>query len=366
MIDLRSDILSGPPPEALEALVAAARDPPGFAQGEDRHERALKEHAADLFGFADALFVPTGTMANQIAVRLRCAPGEIVIADAESHVALNERSSTAGLNAAALCTIVGERGHLSPQLVAAMLESVPRSASDRRVGLVWLENTHNQAGGTIMPRGWTAEIAALCKPREIGVHIDGARIWNAAVAQPCPLREIARGADSLALCLGKGIGAPVGALLLGDRAFIAEAARVRKMFGGWWRPVGMLAAAAHAALHGYATRLAADHAHARAFAAALRERLAPLGLAPGEPETNIVMLELGAAERAERVAASLRARGILASPYDRGRIRFVFHAAIGARDAAAAAHAVAAETIACVAPAWAPGETAGRADRGRG
>src|SRR5262249_50812516 len=161
--------------------------PPGFAFGEDRHERALTEEISALFGYGAALFVPTGTMANQIAVRLWCAPGEVLIAEHESHVALNEMSATAGLNAVALRTFAGERGHLSPEHVAAALALVPRSPTDRGVKLVWLEDTHNQAGGTVMPAAWTAAIAALCRPRAIALHIDGARMWNAAVARGCAL-----------------------------------------------------------------------------------------------------------------------------------------------------------------------------------
>jgi threonine aldolase len=181
------------------------------------------------------------------------------------------------------------------------------------------------------------------------VHFDGARIWNGGVARGGRPREAAEGADSLSLCLSKGLGAPIGALLLGDRAFIAEAARVRKMFGGWWRPVGMLAAGALAATRGFEARLAADHTSARAFALALRERLAPLGVAPEDPETNIVMLELGSNDRAQRVSEGLRQRGVLASPYGRGRIRFVFHAGIGPDAATAAADAVSAATASCAA-----------------
>lgn len=182
MIDLRSDILGGIPDAASRAFLEACADPPSFDLDEDPHQNALEDEVAGLFGFERALFMSTGTMANQVAIRIRCAPGKIVLADRDAHVAVNEAASTAGLNGAALHLLAGERGHLAPRAVADALETLPRSRADRRVGLVWLENTHNRAGGTVMPAGWGPTIGSAAKAHGVPVHLDGARIWNALVA----------------------------------------------------------------------------------------------------------------------------------------------------------------------------------------
>ena len=348
MIDLRSDILGGMPDTALQALIAAADDPPAFDIGEDPHQRALEEEVAGLFGFQRALFVPTGTMANQIAVRVRCSPGEIVLADREAHVAVNEAASTAGLNGAALHLLDGVRGHLEAQTVADALCALPRSQSDRRVRLIWLENTHNRAGGTVMPQGWTRAVAAAAREHGVPVHVDGARIWNALVAggdgrDGSDVNDrgatLVAGADSLTINLNKAVGAPVGSLVLGDGAFIDEAVRVRRMFGGWWRPVGPLAAAARAAIDGFQARLQADHRRAAAFARQLMPHLCGAACV-SEPDTNIVMLTLADPTRVDAFLVRLSAAGVRASNYGHGRMRFVFHARITDRDVEDAAKTV--------------------------
>jgi len=310
--------------------------------------RGLEEEAADLFGFESALFVPTGTMANQIAIRIWCSPGEIILADREAHVATNEAASTAGLNGAAMHLLDGVRGHLDAQTVAAALHAVPRSRADRRVGLVWLENTHNRAGGTVMPEGWTRAIAAVAREHGVSVHVDGARIWNTLVAHAgakalegtAVAAAIVDGADSLTVNLNKAVGAPVGSLVLGDRAFIEEAVRVRRMFGGWWRPVGPLAAAARVAMQGFHARLEADHLRTQAFARRVASCLGDMA-SVSEPDTNIVMLTLVDAANVGPLLSRLRTANVRASNYGNGRIRFVFHSRIADDDAASAADAVA-------------------------
>ena len=349
MIDLRSDILAGVPDASVAAFSKAAAEPQSFDVAEDPHERALETELAALFGFEDGLFVPTGTMANQIAVRIWSSPGEMILADREAHIATSEAASTAGLNGAALHLLDGVRGHLEAQTVARALEALPRSRADRGVSLVWLENTHNRAGGTVMPNGWTRAVAAVAVEHGIPVHLDGARIWNAIAGgrrESMPSSQIARdaasvvsGASSFSVNLNKAAGAPAGSLLLGDRGFIDEAARVRRMFGGWWRPVGPLAAAARAAIPGVWSRVAADHARSRRFARLLAPSVASQATV-SEPDTNIVMLELAEPERVEPVRARLRAAGVRASNYGRGRIRFVFHARIADDDVEVAARAV--------------------------
>jgi threonine aldolase len=338
-IDLRSDILGGWSPDVLKAIVEAAGDPRGFAHGEDINQSALEEELADLFGFEAALFVPTGTMANQIAVRVWCQPGQVIVADREAHVAINESSSTAGLNGVVVRGVDGRQGHLSVDMVTHALGTTPRSSIDRQVGLVWLENTHNHAGGTVAPDGWTAGVGAYCRHVGKPVHVDGARIWNAAVATAKEPSELVKGASSLSVNLNKAVGAPVGAVILGDRSFMEEAARVRKMFGGWWRPVGMLAAGARAAVRAYKEKLAADHVRAGALAARLSEHIHSIG-AVNEPQTNIVMMTGPSEEWARSTLAGLKERQVLASAYGHGRIRFVLHAGISDREVVAAADAV--------------------------
>jgi len=340
MIDLRSDILGGIPEPALAAMAAAARDAPAFDLDEDPHQSALEEETAALFGFERGMFVPTGTMANQIALRLRCDPGEMVIAERGSHVTVNEAASTAGLNGVAVHALDGLRGHLDAATVATALASLPRSAADRRVGLVWLENTHNRAGGTVMPPSQRRTVVALCREAGVPLHMDGARIWNALLATGESPQATVEGIDSMAVSLNKGLGAPAGALLLGNAPFIAEARRVRRMFGGWWRPVGFLAAGARAAIAIFRERLATDHARAARFAARLREILPP-GFAAADPETNVVMLAVPPGVPQRRLLEALRREGVNASDYGAAGIRFVFHARIADADIVDAADAIA-------------------------
>ncbi len=345
-IDLRSDVLGGWSPEVLRAMMDAAGSPRGFAHGEDINQRALEDELSDLFGFEDALFVPTGTMANQIAVRIWCQPGQVIIADHEAHVAVNESSSTAGLNGAVVRGVAGEKGHLSAAMVARALQTTPRSSVDRQVGLIWLENTHNHAGGTIAPDGWTAEIGMLCRRLEKPVHMDGARIWNASVATGQHPSELVSGATSLSVNLNKALGAPVGAVILGTRPFIEEAARVRKMFGGWWRPIGMLAAGAQAAVRIYREKLAADHARARNLATRLAAHMQAIG-SVNEPQTNIIMMTGPSDDWAASMLSALQEQKVMASAYGHGRIRFVLHAGISDLDIELTADAVGAVLASC-------------------
>ncbi|MBS7706303.1 threonine aldolase family protein [Chelatococcus asaccharovorans] len=339
MIDLRSDILGGWSADVLKAMIDAANDPRGFAHGEDLNQRALEEELSGLFGFEDALFVPTGTMANQIAVRIWCQPGQVIIADREAHVTINESSSTAGLNGVAVRGVEGSDGHLSADMVKEAVANTPRSSIDRQVGLIWLENTHNHAGGTVSPAGWIQAVGQYCDAIGKPVHMDGARIWNAAVATGTEPSYLVKGATSISVNLNKALGAPTGAAILGNRAFIEEAARVRKMFGGWWRPVGMFAAGASAAMRSYKERLSVDHNRGRRFAALLAERIAPIG-SVNAPQTNIVMMSGPSEDWAKTMLTELKKRHVLASPYGHGRIRFVMHAAISDSDIVAAADAV--------------------------
>ena len=326
MIDFRSDVLGGVSPSVLRAMTAAATTPPGFALGEDPHQNALEETIADAFGFQAALFTPTCTMANQIAVRLFCRDGDVIVADSQSHVAVNEVASTTVLNRARLAPVETEHGHFG----AAALAAAWRAASDpAQIALVWTENTHNRSGGTIMPDGWLGQIGTVCQRLGLPVHLDGSRIWNAAVASGRPLDEIAAGADTLAVSLNKGLGAACGGLLLGARDVVREAAALRKLFGGWWRPTGMLAAAALQAYRDHRERIERDHERAVAVHQRLAERFDGQPVRVVEPQTNIVMIGFPGSVDVDRLLGAMRQRGVLASKYGAQRIRLVLHANIG-------------------------------------
>ena len=327
MIDFRSDVLAPPAAPVLQAMVAAAKERPVFSRHEDGPLKALETEVSTAFGFEDALFLPTGTIANQIAIRLWCAPGEAILAEAETHLVANEAASVAGLNGAALIARAGIRGHLAPETVGKALRPLPNSAPERKLSLVWLENTHNRAGGTVMPGDWLGSIAATCAAQSVPIHLDGARVFDAAFASGVSLDRIAHGVSSLMVCLNKNPGAPHGAMLLGARDFIAEAVRVQKMFGALWRPVSLLAAGARSALQNWRERVEISHLRARALADRLRDRL-PAGAAIGIPDTNIVMLELGSEPEVRSVLEALARRGIYGAAYRRGRIRLVTHAGI--------------------------------------
>jgi threonine aldolase len=324
MIDLRSDMLGRRSATVLQAITAAAADPPEMDDAADPHKRSLELRGAAVFGLEDALFLPTCTMANQIAIRLSCGPGEVVLAEEQSHLLFREADAATEIHRVRLRTAAGHRGHLSPQAVAAAVKV------GRRPRLVWLENTHNMAGGTVMPQAWLAEIVRLCRSDGARLHIDGSRIWNASVASGEQPAALARDVDSLAVSLNKALDAPVGALLLGRADFIREAAALRRALGGFWRPAGMLAAAALAAMQDFVPRIARTHEQAAVLARGLATRLPECAVE--DPETNIVMLQLPAAEIEAAVLDALKAQGVAALGFGRGRIRFVVHSGISDED----------------------------------
>jgi threonine aldolase len=269
-------------------------------------------------------------MANQAAIQLACARGDTLVADADAHVLTSEAGGPAALAGAMVRPLPGSAGRLDLEALAAALAAAP-DALRSRVGLVVLENTHNRAGGVALPAAYTERVAALAAPHGVAVHLDGARLWNAAVALGCPPAALTRPVTTVAVSLNKGLGAPLGAVLAGPRAAIAEALRIRQRLGGGIRPAGFLAAAALVALDTMPERLAEDHARAAALATAL----AGLGLA-ASAATNIVLVDtkpLGA--DAAAVAAALARHGVLVLPFGAARIRLVVHNAVAADDIAA-------------------------------
>jgi threonine aldolase len=302
---------------------------------EDPTVRRLEEETADLLGFAAALFCPTGTMGNQICLRVHARSGTEVIADARSHVFTFEMGALSSLSGLMPRPVDAPRGMLSAALVEPLI--APDVSFRAHTGAIVIENTHNMAGGVVTDRAAVDGILALAAKCQIPVHLDGARLWNAAVASGAAEREIARGFSSVMVAFSKGLRAPAGGCVLGAVEFIREARRVRKLFGGGMRQVGVLAAAARVALAEERSRLAAHHATAQRLAVGL-------GVDPSGVQTNILFVDTRDAAGA---AAALRDRGVLAVPASRTTLRFVTHADVGPRDverAIEAFHAVKLDT----------------------
>jgi threonine aldolase len=281
----------------------------------------LQESAAEMFGREAALFVPTGTMGNQIAIRLHTRPGEEVITEARSHVYNWEMATMASFSGCLARPVHAEQGRLTWSSIERALS--PPVYYRAQTGLITLENTHNMAGGTVLSLDRVREITAGAGRKGLPVHLDGARIFNASTALGLSPAELARGCDSIMFCLSKGLAAPVGSLLLGDRDFIEEAWRIRKMLGGGMRQAGILAAAGLVALDTMIERLSEDHENARILA----EALAEIGLFQIDLEsvqTNIVLVAMRRGSSAEMVS-EMRSRGILAVPFGPREIRFVTH-----------------------------------------
>jgi threonine aldolase len=331
-IDLRSDTVTRPTPEMRRAMAEAEVGDDVF--GEDPTVNRLQDEAARLLGFEAALFVPSGVMGNEIAIRVLTRPGLEVLADERSHVVQYELAGMAQLSGVMPRVVRAPGGILTGELIRSALRPFAYYRSD--LGLVVLENTHNLAGGTVADAAQTRDAIAACREAGLSVHIDGARIWNAAVALGVEPRVLAAGADTLMVTLSKALCAPAGSLLLGSAATIEAARRVRKMLGGGMRQVGVLAAAGLVALS-LVPRLTEDHANARVLGDALAGcrgvRLVP-------PRTNIVV---GTLERrsAPEVVRALAARGVLATAMDQSTLRLVTHRDVSSGDCVRAAALVA-------------------------
>ncbi|HET8646886.1 MAG TPA: GntG family PLP-dependent aldolase [Vicinamibacteria bacterium] len=317
MIDLRSDTVTRPTPEMRRAMAEAEVGDDVY--GEDPTVNRLQDEAARRLGFEAALWVPSGVMGNEIAIRLLTRPGQEVLAEERSHVVQFELAGMAALSGVIPRTVAAPDGLLTPEMVEAALP--PRAYYRSEVGLAVLENTHNLAGGTVYTVERMRAVVAACRGAGLGVHLDGARLWNAAVALGVSPAALAQGADTVMVTLSKGLCAPAGSLLLGSAPRMEEARRVRKQLGGGMRQVGVLAAAGLLALDTMVERLAEDHAHARLLAEALGRCR---GARPAPTSTNIVVAELDA-PRAEEVVARLRQRGVLASALGKATLRLVTH-----------------------------------------
>ena len=337
MIDLRSDTVTRPTPEMRQAMASAVVGDDVF--GDDPTVKELESRVADLFGKEAALFVASGTMGNQVCLKTWSMPGDEVILDGESHIACYEVGAAAAFSGLQLRMIECPGGLMQPQTVRDALRA--DDIHQARSRLVCLENTHNRAGGLVVPLDLMQAVAEVAREHGLRVHLDGARIWNASAATGIPLTEYARVADSVMCCLSKGLGAPIGSLIVGPREFITRARRTRKMFGGGMRQVGILAAAGLYALDYHLPRLKEDHQKAAQFAELIR-RVPGVRLIPDPPPTNIIIFDIAETNKAVGdVAAKLRERGVLVVPFGRARLRAVAHLDVTMADVQTAAAAVA-------------------------
>lgn len=320
ILDLRSDTVSKPTP-AMRAAMAAA-EVGDDCYGDDPSVNVLERRIAALLGKPAALFVPSGTMANQIAVASHTRPGEALACVAEAHVMVHEDASPARLSGVQATPLGERRGFSAAQLLDRIREE---SCGWPRVGLVWVENTLGLAGGRVWPLEDMRAIAELARAHGRPIHMDGARLWNAHVASGRALIELAAVADSVSVCLSKGLGCPAGSLLAGSEDLIARARAHRHAFGGSMRQAGVLAAAGLYALDHHVDRLADDHRRARALWAGLRELSCWRAI---EPATNIVLFELPERGDAEQLCRPLREAGVLCYPNKYSEIRLVVHLGI--------------------------------------
>ncbi len=286
-IDLRSDTITQPTPAMREAMARAEVGDDVF--GDDPTVARLEAHVSEFLGKEAAVFTPSGTMANQLALRAHTEPGDEILVDANAHIYYYESGAPAALAGVMCRCLPGVRGVFTAADVKAVLRPADQHFAPTK--LVCIENTHNRGGGSVWPLQRIHEVAEVSRARGLRLHLDGARLWNAAVATGIPERDYAAHFDSVSVCFSKGLGAPIGSALCGTREFIQRARRFRKMYGGGMRQAGILAAGALHALEHHRARLAEDHANARALAEGL-SRLPGIDLDPASVQTNIVLMHV--------------------------------------------------------------------------
>lgn len=337
MIDLRSDTVTLPSPAMREAMYRAELGDDVY--GEDPTVNRLEVMAAEMLGHEAALFVVSGTMGNLVAMLTHCGRGDEVILGDKSHTFLYEAGGSATLGSIHHYAVPNQPDGtllLEDMQAAVRADNIhfPRSR------LICLENTHNRCGGRALTVEYTRAVCDLAHSAGLRVHVDGARIFNAAVALGVPVRELAQDADSICFCLSKGLSAPVGSMLCGSRAFIQDARRWRKAVGGGMRQCGVLAAAGIVAVQEMVDRLQEDHDNAQRLARAIAE-VPGIEIDPADVQTDIVIWDVDPARRtAPQLVASLLERGVQVSAISAQRIRAVTHYGISAADVDAAAAAI--------------------------
>ena len=335
MIDLRSDTVTRPTAKMRAAMAEAEVGDDVY--GEDPTVNRLEARAAEVFGREAALLVPTGSMGNQVAIRLHTEHGQEVVCEARAHVLDWEMGTAAAFSGCTMRPVAAERGILTWELVrGAIYRNVAFHAS---TGLICVENTHNMAGGTVTPVATARQICEGAHALGLPVHLDGARIFHAATALGIGVRELSAGFDTVMFCLSKGLGAPVGSMLVGSAEAMARARLFRKALGGGMRQAGVLAAAGLIALEEMPARLGEDHANAHLLAKAVAAHKAA-EIDMETVQTNIVIFKLRGGGDAAAFCAMLKANGVLASGIGPRVVRFVTHFDVGRVECARAAGVV--------------------------
>ncbi|MDC0714007.1 low-specificity L-threonine aldolase [Stigmatella sp. ncwal1] len=324
-IDFRSDTVTRPTAGMRRAMLEA--DVGDDVYGEDPTVNWLEERVAGRLGLEAALFVPSGTQSNQIAMGLHCRPGDEVITEAGSHILQYEGGALSALWGVQPQPLPGENGLLSAEQVAEAVRAENIHAPRSR--LLSLENTHNRSGGTVWPLERFREVVAAGRRAGLAVHLDGARLFNAQVATGTPAADWAKLTDTTSVCFSKGLGAPVGSALVGSAALIQEGRRLRKRLGGGMRQAGMLAAAALYALEHHVERLAEDHAHTRRLALGLAE-MPGVKVNLARVETNILLVEF--TRPSQEMVPRLAAQGLLVNATGPHSVRLVCHLDVSASD----------------------------------
>lgn len=321
IIDLRSDTVTRPSAAMLEAMMNAEVGDDVF--GEDPTVNRLQEKVAAMFGKEAALFVPSGVMGNQVCIKTHTQPGDEIIAEQDSHIVIYENAAPAALSGVLIRTLPGTRGVITAEQITKAIR--PKAYYLPRTTLICLENTHGRAGGTVFPIDEISRIREVALDNNIRMHLDGARLWNAFVTSMVPLSEYARYFDSISVCFSKGLGAPIGSMILGTREFIERARTYRKMFGGGMRQVGLLAAAALYAIDHNIERLQEDHEKAKYFAGRIAE-LRTFHIDMRCVQTNMVIAEIRDTHLTQgQVLQTLQSKGILLTPERRSSVRAVMH-----------------------------------------
>lgn len=322
MIDLRSDTVTKPTDNMRKAMVRAEVGDDVY--GEDPTVNRLQDMAAAMLGKRFALFVPSGTMANQLAIRSHTQPGQEIIVESKSHIVRYEQGAAGALAGVQLHWVLGERGVMTAEQVEAAVR--PNDPHSITTALICIENTHNAGGGTIYPLSTIEKIRAIAVRHGIPMHLDGARLFNAVAATTLPPTVYAQHFETVSLCLSKGLGAPVGSLLISnDQRLMDRARRFRRMYGGAMRQAGILAAAGIYALDRHVARLKTDHDHAKKLARLLQQ-IPAIQIAPQYVETNIVMFDILDEQRSPtELVAALKEQGVLINAIGGQSYRAVTH-----------------------------------------